>query len=293
MSIKHLQIFVVVFQQMNITRAAEILHMTQPAVSRAIQELEKYYGIRLFERMNHRLYKTDSSINLYSRALAILELYDFMEKEIDGSNEKSNVRIGATITLGNFVLPTLVSEFKKSHPNITIRVHILNSAKIQQEILDNELDLALVEETPTSDYLSMELLTEDCLCLILPIHHPLMDKEKIMIEDLMIYPFLLREQGSAGRSYLDNVFASHGLHLDPIWESASTQALIKGVSKQIGISILPERLISQALKKNEITTRKIENESFQRKNYIIWHKQKYLTKTLLELIHLCHKHVED
>lgn len=293
MTLKHLHIFIVVFQQMNITQAAKLLHMTQPAVTRSIQELEKYYGIQLFERINHRLYRTPSSLELYSKAMTILELYDNLEKEMTQPEKMGLIRIGATLTLGNFVIPPLVAELQQLAPKLKIKVSILNSQTIQKAILNNELDIAIVEETIHSDYLSTQLLCEDHLCLILPFHHPLLSQDKIYLEDLMAYPFLLREEGSAGRSFLNHVFESKGLHLDPIWESASTQALIHGVKENIGISILPKKLVENALSLKIVTTKKIEDESFQRKNYIIWHKQKYLTQTLQQFISLCYKHIYD
>ena len=110
MTLKHLRIFVTVYREMNITKAADLLHMTQPAVSRSIQELENYYGIRLFERINRRLYRTKESEEIYVRALHIVNSFHDMELEIKNWDEFGIFRIGASITLGNFILPVMVRQ---------------------------------------------------------------------------------------------------------------------------------------------------------------------------------------
>jgi len=293
MTLKHMRIFVAVFQEMNITRASNILHMTQPAVTRSIKEIENYYGVCLFERINHRLYRTESGNELYAYALHIIKSFEEMEKSIRNWDEFGVLRIGASITLGNFVLPPVISAFKQLHPNLRIKVTISNSANIQQAIMDSKIDLALIEGTVSSDYLFTEILLKDRMCLILPLSHQLCNKDKIYLKDLTDYPLLLRENGSAGRSFLNHVFALHGIDLEPLWESVSTQALVKAVSAGLGISVLPEQLVKQDIFSNLLTTRKVEDETFVRENYIVWHRQKFLTNAAKEFVAQCHKFVSQ
>lgn len=288
MTIKHIRIFLAVYQEMNITRAAERLHMTQPAVSRSIQELESYYGVRLFERIHHKLFRTDCGNNLYAYALHIQESFASLEKGLKNWDEFGLLRIGSTITIGNFVMPYIISKFQKTHPNIQLKVTISNSSRIQQGLLDNQLDIALIEGSVSSDCLFTKLLTTDRLCLILSHDHPLCTAEKITLDELIHYPLLLRENGSAGRSFLNHVFDIHGLTVNPMWESASTQALVKAVAAGIGISILPEQLVKQDLQSGVVVTRPVADEKFLRKNYLVRHKQKYISPTAAEFIELCH-----
>ncbi|MBS4960266.1 MAG: LysR family transcriptional regulator [Clostridiales bacterium] len=287
MTLKHIKIFLAVYQQMNITRAAEKLHMTQPAVSRAIQEIENYYGIHLFDRINHRLYKTESGNSFYAHALHILDSFDNLEKGLKNWDEIGIVRVGSNITLGNSILPQLASQFQKLHPHLQLKVIISNSHEIQQAILDNLIDIAFLEGSISNPYLTKELFMKNRLLLIFPPDHPLKNKNKVYLNDLASYPFLLREKGSSNRAYLDHIFALHSMNIDPLWDSTSTQAIVKGVSCGLGISILPEVMVKDAVAAGTICTRPIEDESFIRENYIIWHKQKHLTKSSLELITLC------
>jgi len=287
MTIKHLRVFTEVYQQMHISHAAEQLHMTQPAVSRSIQELEKYYGIHLFERIKHRLYRTQSGDELYAQAVHIIESFDTMETAMRNRDECGTLRVGASITIGNFFLPPVVKEFQQNHPYAQVKVTISNTETIANAILDNKVDVAIVEGTVTSSYIHDKHLGEDIMVLILPPLHPLTTVPEVRMRDIVRYPLLLREPGSAGRTYLNHVFASHEITLEPRWESTSTQALVKAVAYNIGISILPKQLVLQDLKAGVITTQPVADEAFVRSSHLIWHRQKYLTRTAKEFIAMC------
>ena len=120
MTLRHLRIFITVYQKESITRAADDLHMTQPAVSLAIKELESRYQIRLFDRIGKRIYITEQGKWLYEYALHIVSLFDEMEERVKTWNNKGGLRIGSSITIGNFILPKLVCEFQKQYPEIEV-----------------------------------------------------------------------------------------------------------------------------------------------------------------------------
>lgn len=286
MTLKHLRIFIAVHQEMNITKAAARLHMTQPAVSRAIQEMEQYYGVRLFERMNHRLFQTECGRSLYDRALHIVDSFDSMETELRDWGSSGRIRVGSSITIGNYSLSAIISSFQEKHPAVQVHATISNTANIELAVLDNELDLGLIEDYPVNPSLIASPLAHDHLSLILPVGHPLCRTERICIRDITAYPLLLREKGSAGRSFLDHVFAVHGLSCTPLWESSSTQALVRGVSAGLGLSLLPDRLVRADIESGAVATRPVEDESFTRTSYLIWHEQKYLSDLLKEFIAL-------
>lgn len=287
MTLRHMRIFVMVYQEMNITRAARMLHMTQPAVTRAIQEMEGHYGVRLFERLNHKLYRTELSDELYSCALHMIDSFDLMEKKFKDQDKLGFLRVGASITLGNYLMPEAVCRMKKNYPFFQIKVMVSNGESLREALLDNKIDLAFIEGNFSSDYLCSEPFTKDRLVLIMPPGYELYRKEKIYLKDLTACPLLLREKGSAGRSFLDHIFESHDFVLNPIWESTSTQALVKAVGAGLGISLLPEQLVKDDLLSGRIVSRDVEEEPFIRTNYIFWHKNKYLTPSIQEFINIC------
>lgn len=290
MTVRHMKIFIIVYQLMNITKAAEELHMTQPAVSRAIQEMEHYYGVCLFDRINKRLYRTECSDDLYTQAVHIVDSFDQLEKGLKNWDQLGVLRVGASITLGNFMIPPLVKEFQKNYPHLKIKISINSGTKIQEQLLENKIDLALIEGTVESEYLCKEEFSKDYLVLIFSPEDLLHTKSKIYMKDLADRQLLLRESGSVGRTLLNHIFAVHELPLEPAWESVSTQAIIKGVKAGLGISFLPAKLVEEEVEKGTIETRIVEDESFSRSNYIVWHKNKNLTKAAMDFIKLCQSH---
>lgn len=289
MTIRHLNIFIEVYRTGNITHAAEKLFTTQPAVTRAIKELEHYYGVTLFERYNRRLSATEAGKRFYAYALHIVDSFDQMEKELRDWDELGMIRVGATVTLGATLLPRLLKEYQRRYPGIEVRAVVSNGTTLQSALADNALDIALIEGSVTGEALCAEEFAEDRLVLLLPPDSPLLARPSIKLADLWAEPLLLREQESVGRSLLNHVFALHHLPVKPMLESVSTHALVQAVHEGLGISFLPEDLVEHSIESGFIASREVEDESFQRKNYVVWHEKKHLTASARKFIELCHR----
>ena len=148
MTLRHIRIFVTVYQCESITKAAEKLHLAQPSVSLAISELEEYYGLRLFDRMSRRIYVTEAGQQFYHYALHISSLFDEMEKGMKKSGSTGTLKIGAGITIGTSLLPELLIRFRQKHPDFKISALIKNYSAIEEALLSNEIDFALIEGSP-------------------------------------------------------------------------------------------------------------------------------------------------
>lgn len=284
MTLRHLRVFLAVYQTQNVTRAAERLHMTQPTVTRAVQELERYYGVRLFERINRRLYITQSGRQLYARAVHIVGSFDRMEKELKNWDEFGLLRIGATPTLASVLLPKTLMTFEKKHPKLRVRCSVENGTHLQEALVDDRLDFALIEGEVAAEHLHAEPFSEDRLILLLPPDDPRRNAPALTLRELAESPLLLREKGSMGRSFLDRVFAAHDLPLEPLMESISTHAIIQAVHAGLGISFLPQRLIRHSVESGFVATRAVDDEPFVRRNFAVWHEDKFLTRSARELL---------
>lgn len=284
MTLRHLRVFLAVYQTQNVTRAAERLHMTQPTVTRAVQELERYYGVRLFERINRRLYITQSGRQLYARAVHIVGSFDRMEKELKNWDEFGLLRIGATPTLASVLLPKTLMTFEKKHPKLHVRCSVENGTHLQEALADDRLDFALIEGEVAAEHLHAEPFSEDRLILLLPPDDPRRNAPALTLRELAESPLLLREKGSMGRSFLDRVFAAHDLPLEPLIESISTHAIIQAVHAGLGISFLPQRLIRHSVESGFVATRAVDDEPFVRRNFAVWHEDKFLTRSARELL---------
>ena len=284
MTRKHLSIFIKVYETMHVTQAAEQLHMTQPAVTRTVKELESHYGVRLFERLNNRIYPTQSAHVLYHKAVHILEAFADAENELQTLETGGNIRIGATVTLGNLFLPHLLTAFQRKNPSVNIRSTVANGDTVCEMLLHNALDLALVENDVHNSHLQTYALGADKLCLLCAPEHPFACRKSVRLEEVANARLLLREKGSTARTYIDSIFLADNLQAQPVFESTSTQALVRAVICGLGISILPEKMVAADLQSGKIVSVGIENCDLVRRHSIAVHRDKYLTAAMREWI---------
>lgn len=285
MTLKHMKIYLAVYRLGNITKAAEALSMTQPAVSRAIKEMENYYGVKFFERLNQKLYQTEVGKKFYAYALHIIDSFEQMENDIRQWDDAGVIKVGTSITVGNVLLPRVLVRFRQQYPEIKVKAMISNGENLKKALLNNEIDFAMVEGNVYDENLKKETVSSDRLTLILPPGDPRVQKEILYLEELQKDSFILREKGSMGRTQVDSVFETHGMSVEPSIESASTQAIIRLVHEGLGISFLPQQMVQDAVEHGIVCAKEVEDELFATPYYLLWHKQKFFThstKLLME-----------
>lgn len=287
MTLRHMRIFQKIYETQSVTRAAEALHMTQPAVTRALQELEKYYGLRLFERLNRRLTVTEAGRRMYDYALHLTETFDTMEKSLRDWERQGVLRVGASVSLGCSLLPQLARTFQEEHPGVEMRVRIANGELLRRDLLENRLDLALLEGEENGGDLMLTPFAAGEMALIVPPGHPLARAGGATLAQAAAYPLLLRETGSATRRFLDQLLMSRGLAVQPVWESASTQALLSAVREGLGITLVPWALARQTVLRGEAERCPVTDAELIRRRYVAWHPSKYVTGTMRAFVNLC------
>lgn len=294
MTLRHMMIFRTVCEMgYHSTKAAEKLHMTQPAVSLAIKELEQYYGVRLFERMGRRLQITDAGRHFLRYATHICNLFADMETGLRDWDARGILRIGASITIGSQFLPSYVKAFSELCPGIDVRVTVEQSDRLEQKLLTNELDLALIEGITHDPSIVSQPYMADQLSVICAVDKGWTQGQILTKEEFQSQRFLLREPGSATREVFDQAMAQAGLHITPTWEAMSTTALVNAVINNLGIAVLPHRMILPALNQGLILTVGVEGLSFRRNFSIIHHKDKYLTNSAKRFLDICRDYEGD
>ena len=288
MTLRHMKIFEAVFRHSNITKGAEELHLAQPSVSVAVRELEEYYGICLFERLGRRIVPTDLGKEFYGYALHIVSLFDEMEQKIRNWDALGVIRIGASITIGTHILPPLLKQYQALYPELRTEVTIGKSAVIEQHILENKIDIGLIENQSEHPDINVLPFMEDYMQAIVAPDHPLAKYSQVTLEQLAQYPFLMREKGSAGREILDACFALEQITVHPLWESASTQAIVRGVAEGLGVAVLPCLLVRKNIEEHTVKMIPFP-QPLTRKLNLIWHRSKYLTANMNAFIELCKK----
>lgn len=284
MTIKHLRIFLKVCDEESITIAAKKLYVSQPTVSLTIKELEEYYNVKLFERYAKKMAVTEAGRQLYHYASHIIEIYGEMEENLKSWDKAGKIRIGSSITIGTCMMPVWIKRFTTNHANAKPYVKIDSSDVIEQMILNNKLDFAIVEGLVHTEDIISEQLISDELVVICSMYNPLSKREEVTLNDIEEQNLLLRERNSGTRELAESVLSIHGFSVKPIWESTSTEALINAVTLNLGISILPYRLITARIQNRKIKILKIKNVEFKRHLCIIYHKNKYFTSVAKEFM---------
>ncbi len=287
MSFNDLRIFKEVYEQQSITKAAKKLYISQPAISRAIKQLETQYSTQLFERTGKRLLRTESANCLYTKVSTILETYDTISDALKNTAQNHTIRIGSNTTLAKYYLTNLITTFTKEHPTTTIQVTVANEETLLQALQHHELDLALIENNVHEDNLiSIHICNSPLSMIASPQFHA---PTSCTIEELSKYPLLIREKGSAQRNYLDAIFASHQLSIQPLWQSSNTEVLLEACKNGLGIAIVPS-IYTRYTNFQQIH---ITNETLIRKCYLVYHKNKYIHPTLQQCITFIQEEMED
>ncbi len=286
MTIRHLKIFITVYQKENITKAAEALHMTQPTVTRAVQELENHYKHQLFQRIHRKLYVTEAGKRLYKQAVHVVASLDQIEEDMTNWDTSGTIRIGAGTTLGCTLLPRVLSEFQASHPQFTAHSIVTDKTRLQTLLLHNEIDFALMEGAPDDPLLEKIRIGKDRMVLILPAAHPLCSREDITVQDLAKHPVIVSEPGSASRIFLEHLFSIHGLRLAPVMESGSMPVILQAVQAGIGISLMPQKIVALYGKDDILEERVLSYEVLTRDNYIVWNESRYISSPFHDFLEL-------
>jgi len=294
MTIRHLKIFLSVCNNdYNTTKAAEKLHMTQPAVSLAVKELEQYYGVVLFDRMGRRLKITECGQKFREYSSHIVTLFDEMEKGMKNWDSFGLIRVGSSITIGSQFLPNYVKAFYNRFPGTEVRAIVGPSERLEQKILTNELDFALIEGISHIPSFVCEEYMEDSLAVICPADGRFCQGQILTIREFRQQRFLLREHGSGTRETFDRAIEQAGFTVSPYWEAMSTTALVNAVINGLGITVLPHRMVIGPLERGLVVAVNVEGLDFKRKFHIIYHKEKFLTSSAKAFIELCRNYELD
>ena len=287
MTIRHLKIFLSVYETGSTAAAGRELRVAQPSVSVALGELEDYYKIRLFERYGRRLLVTDAGRSFYQYARHVVDLFEEMEDNARHLSVDSTLRIGSSITIGTYFLPQYITAFQRTHPGTRVQVVVENTGTITQYLLSNQIDLALVEGAIAHPFLIARPYRQDRLVLVCHPGHPFAAAAAVTAEMVQAQPLLLREPGSAVRELVDTLMEGRGLVVDPVWQSVSTQAIIRAVKAGLGLSILPYYLVKDHLDRGELATAAVEGMDFQRSYAVVFHKNKFHFPAMDDFIALC------
>ncbi len=284
MTLRHFQIFLQVCDEGGMTRAAEKIHISQPSVSQAIKELEEHYGVRLFERLGKQLYLTAAGKELIHYARYVVRLTAEAESTLRNLSGSSPLRIGATLTIGESFFIPLLARFKEAQPKQEVYSCIHNTAALERSLLRDDLDLALVEGTIGSEYLTEIPFMEDELIFVTA-----PGPKKIMTEeDLKSCDFITREAGSGTRNLFEQTLNTHQIKPRIIGVYNNSASIKQAVMAGLGMTALSRRVVSQELMEHRLQEVMVPGIRFQRNFRLVHHCNKFITPALRSFMELSH-----
>ncbi|OWA36895.1 LysR family transcriptional regulator [Saccharibacillus sp. O16] len=269
-----LHIFYTVAEKGSFSAAAAAMHMTQPAVTMQIQTLEEYFGTKLLNRSTKKIELTESGRMLLPFARRSLELIRETEAEMARYTQKleGRLQLGASNTIGEYVLPPLLVPFGRQHPDIAISLKVMNTTQILDEIAKHTLNFGLVEAPVVHPDIISESVMHDELRLIVPAHHALADRSSVTLEEASAYPFVLREEGSGTRQVMEEAWRTKGIDprsLHTVMELGSTGAVKSAVEAGLGITMLSPSSVKHECALGLLRIVPISDASFKRQFYSV------------------------
>ncbi len=288
MADRRLQVFHTVARQLSFTKAAESLHMTQPAVTFQVRQLEEYFNTRLFDRTHNRISLTEAGQRVYEYADRIFSLYAEMENSVrDLTGEVSGVlMLGASTTIAEYMLPALLGDFKAKYPEVSIRLQVANTDGIVSMVENNSIDLGVVEAPVSNKNLVVDTCRQDQMVLAVPPSHELANKESVPIVELSNYPYICREEGSGTREVMleaMNAAGGNPANLDIVMELGSPEAVKGAVEAGMGISILSSATIEKELKLGSLVAVNLD-VPIERPFSFVHQKQKFRLRAMEKLL---------
>ncbi len=279
MILRHLEILEAIAQTGTFTGAARKLYITQSAVSHAVAELEKQTGADLFYRLPKGVALTPCGEMLLDEAKGILTACRDLDRRIPHLEENIPIHVASSITIASFLLPRILSNVRREMPELHISVRV-ESAQTCLDLLNNGgADAAFWEGTmPRGNFLAIPLGSYSLQAVCAPDFT--LPAGPLTLLELVRYPLLLREPGSAIRDTFDNMLAVVGCTAVPVWESVNSFALIKAAEEGLGIAVLPEKLLMDSLALGRLRRISLKNVRMENRMFALVRTEKYLTKSL-------------
>ena len=293
---QHLLVFKDVAETKNITLSAKKLHMSQPSISLQIQNLENQYGARFFYRTNKGVTLTKEGEVFYKHVQSVLDILSSAREEIGAlaKGQRGLIYLGATLTIGEYILPNILAFLYKTHPDVDFKVKIANTESISHDVLEKKLHIGLIEgPVPQHKDLNVEKFWEDELVVVLPHFHPWASRKSITLSELPHERLVTREDGSGTRKVMEMALKERGLdleHLNITMELGSTQAIKQVVSAGLGITIISALTVSQECEQKIFRTLRIQDAPIYRPLSILTNAQTNQTKNECLLINLLNDH---
>lgn len=290
-TLRQLAVFVAVYQAQSTTQAAEQLALSQSAVSMALAELEKQLSHRLFERIGKRLVLNEDAKILYPKAMAMLDQANELEHIFQAA--QGRLVIGASTTIGNYILPAIMAKFQKRYPHIELSLHIHNTEQIAQGLSQLTYDIGFIE----GQYSDGDLISEDWLedeLVLFAAKETLFELPQNKMVDLTMlsqWPLVLRERGSGTRNTMEAQLLAHMREVKLI-EIGHSEAIKQAVANDMGIGCLSHYTLNDMLTLKKIQLLELTDIKIKRSLRLVYNRQKHMSWALSLFHDFCREYTD-
>ncbi|MEK9625576.1 MAG: LysR family transcriptional regulator [Gammaproteobacteria bacterium] len=294
MADRRLQVFSTVARLLSFTKAAEALHMTQPAVTFQIRQLEDYFNTRLFDRTHNRISLTTAGHLVKNYADQIISLYNEMDNEVRKltGDVLGPLVLGASTTIGEYVIPSILGEYQAKFPDVAVRLHVANTEGVLHMVEGNEIDIGIVEGPVGNKNLVSKVCWDDELVVVTPPGHELTKSDSVSVEQIFEYPFISREEGSGTREVIHDHLQASGRDfsdLNLIMEFGSPESIKSAVAAGLGISILSIATLNKELELGLLAKASLASP-LKRPFSIVYQRQKFRLRAMDEFLEFTEAH---
>lgn len=285
-----LRIFAAVAKHNSFSGAAKVLYISQPAVSKGVQELEEQVGLPLLDRSRRKLALTEAGTLLYQyaqRLFAVEQAAETALEQLQGL-ERGHLALGASHTAGTYLLPPLLSKFHQRYPGIHLSLEIANTQTVLEDLYTRPLDMAFVEGPVKATDLMVSAWRTDHLVVIVPPNHPLIRKQPVTLAQLATEPYVQREFGSGTREIVEEAFKKKDLAVNVAIELGNNQVVKQTVSAGLGISIVSDATIGLELSAQTLAVVAVKDYDFSRTLSQVLPREKPLSPAATAFLQLLH-----
>jgi DNA-binding transcriptional LysR family regulator len=286
-SLRQLRIFVEVARHESVSRAAATLALSQSATSTALAELERQYDTQLFDRFGKTLRLNELGQALLPQAVELIERAAAIENVLEGRAGYGLLRIGATLTIGNYLATLIVADFLKRHPESTLQLRVHNTVAIIDQLVRHEFDLGLIEGTCRHPDLHVEPWVADELVVFCAPAHPLARRGSATLAELAGEAWIVREPGSGTRETLDQALRHHHSAMNIRLELEHTEAIKRAVEFGLGIGCISRLALREAFRRGSLVAIETPELDLRRDFQFLWQRRKFQTAGMREFIDLC------
>lgn len=268
-----LRVFFTVARLLNFTKAAAQLHISQPAVTKHIKELEQHYKVTLFDRQPNALALTDAGRILYKHAAIIMEQYELLDFDMNALLDRmvGDLHIGSSTTISQYVLPAILASFHQRYPDVHIFLANENSNRVLQLLLQKDIDIALVEGKTNNSNVHFTTFLEDELVLVCSNKNTLIKRQPIKISELTTLPFVMREGDSGTYEIIEEQLKQAGVPMDKLhinMHLASSESIKSFVELSDHFTFISIHAITRELARNALRIVDIDGIEIKRHFHI-------------------------